>query len=271
MSLHLPRHSSPQAVQTTFPQSPAQTSGHPLAAPQPSALGINPLPASVQEANVTDNHQLTMPSDSAPGHASSSRNHDWSGMAEIDDLDAETFGAPGACLAGGKGAGSDTDMTQEDLPALPLPSTSQEECPSSQEQQVELGRSGDGKYHSTGVHHDEQREQASCQPSTRQQQAQHERPPLLKHLQQQQQHARLNLQQHQHVALVQEKKHDLRWEEEAGAAPVSSESQVIDLDDEAADDLLDVLADAAAQAPAPARGVELAGHKHRCCGQARFL
>ena len=228
MSLHLLPQSSPNATHLlTSQQHSAQHSGHPQAAPHPSSPVTYLPPAPAKEADDRGGcYQQTSMSGFAAEQPLKGSHALAEAAAEREVTDSRACGTASACQASGED--SDTDMTQEDLPLLPEP------C--------------DGEQGTEAVHQQDMQLQGSVYRHP-------DRPQL-------------------HRGGAQEQQ---CWQQEEEAMPVSradpdqsrsscprcSESQVIHLEDESADDLLDVLAEAAAEAPAAAQVIAHDPVNHR--------
>ena len=226
MSLHLQPQSSPNAAHLlTSQQHSAQHSGH---APPPSSPVTSLPPAPAKEADDSgSSHQQTSMLGFIAEQPLKGGHASAEAAAEREVTDSRACGTGSACQASGED--SDTDMTQEDLPLLPEP------CDKEQGAEV--------------VHQQDMQLQGSVHRHP-------DRPQLHRGGAQEQQ----CWQQEEEVMPVSTADPD----QSRSSCPRCSESQVIHLEDESADDLLDVLAEAAAEAPAAAQVIahDLVNHRY---------
>jgi len=243
MTMHLPHSSPPQPLHLTSHESAAQPLGQTQTALPASSPDAGPVLASARAACNHGRHQQSFPSCSTAEHSNGPASHSTTAAAERS---ACAGSVSDACLASGDA--SDEDLTQEDPPALPLPSKSQEEHDSPLQSNIQQEGLSAGQLHDRHV--DRRPHMAEQEPD---QQIGSISRIAHDHLYRQQQ-------QHQERLCMPDDKE--REQEQAGASackeqqgmskvqhPDKAESQVINLEDESADDLLDALADAAAEVP----------------------
>lgn len=247
-------HRSATPSQQLKPHEPvAQLSGRPQEALQASSASAACLPASTTEAS--GNIRLQSPKSSASAADPSDPEHD-TAAAQVDEGHVATHNTSAACQASGDC--SDPDLTQEDLPVLSQPCDNQAEHQSPQQEVLQLT----SPVHSTSFQeqiHQEVNLLLNKLPE-------HRQPHWLRQQQQQQEQqeeVRQRHQQQQRQCSAQDGQKAVCGELDRRGAFAStaqhsvceaqhlssSEPQVIHLEDESADDLLDALANAAAEAP----------------------
>ena len=246
MTIHLP-HSSPlQPLHLSSHESAAQPSGQTHTALPASSTGAEPALAPAKAAYDHDRHQQPLPSCPTAEHSNGAASHSTTAAAERS---ARAGSVSDACLASGDA--SDEDLTQEDLPALPLPSNSHEEHDSPVRSEVQH-EEPTGHLHDMQV--DRRPHMAAQEPDQQVGSGSsiaHDHLYRRQQQQQQQQQERLRMQDGKEPG--QEQEAASACKEQQGTSqvqhPDKTEPHVINLEDESADDLLDALADAAAEVP----------------------
>ena len=255
MTMHLPHASPPQPLHLTSREPAAQPSGQTHSALPASSPAAGPALASAKAASNHGRHQQSLPSCSAVEHSNGA-------MSTLVTTAAERSARAGsvsdACLASGDA--SDEDLTQEDLPALPLPSNSQEEDVSPLQSSIQ--HEGPSAGHLHDMHVLDKRLRMAGQELGQQigsgsriaHDHVHQQRQQQQHQQQQQQQGRLPVQDGKEAQCCGQKQEAVSaCKAQQGMSKVQHpdkiEPHVINLEDESADDLLDALADAAADAP----------------------
>ena len=252
MTMHLPHSSPPQPVHFTSHESAAQPSGQTHSALPASSPDAGPVLASAKAASNHGTHQQSLPSCSTAERSIGAASLSATAAAERS---ARAGSVSDACVASGDA--SDEDLTQEDLPALPLPSNSQEEHDSPLQSSI---RHEEPAGHLHDRHVDRKLQMAAWEPDK---QISLGSRTAHDHLHQQKQQQQRQQQQQQERLPLQDGKEAQCCGQKPGAAsackaqrgmskvqhPDKIESEVINLEDESADDLLDALADAAAEVP----------------------
>ncbi|KAL0025665.1 hypothetical protein WJX77_002451 [Trebouxia sp. C0004] len=236
MTMHLPQGSSPQPFHLSSHESAAQPAG------QVSSPDAGPALACANSACDHGRHQQSLPSCLAAEDSNGAVSHS---ATAADERSARAGGVFDACLANGD-AGAE-DLTQEDLPALPLPSNSQEEHDSPLHSKIHEGLSA-GHPHDRHVV-DRRLQMAEQEPD---QQIDSGSRIAHNHLhRQQQQQDRLRMQDGKECGQEKEAASACQAQQDTSKVqhPDKTEPHVINLEDESVDDLLDALADAAAEVP----------------------
>ena len=254
-------HRSATPPQQLKPHEPvAQLSGQPQAALQASSASAACLPASTTEAS--GNIRLQSPMSSALAADSSDPEHD-TAAAQVDEDHVASHNTSAACQASGDG--SDPDLTQEDLPVLSQPCDNQAEHQSPQQEVLHLTSPCHSTFIPEQIHQEvdlllnklPERRQPRW---LRQQQQQQEQQEEVRQRHQQQQ--RQCSAQHGREAVCREAARQAALASTAQQSFCeaqhlsSSEPQVIHLEEESPDDLLDALANAAAEAPEAAQDAD---------------
>ncbi len=247
MTMHLPHASPPQPLHLTSHESAAQPSGQPHAALPATSPGDASALASAKAACDHGRHQQSLPSCSAAEHSNGAASHSTTAAAERS---ARAGSVSDACLASGDA--SDEDLTQEDLPALSLPSNSQEEHGSPVQGTIQ--HEGPSAAHLHDRHVDRKLQMAEQEPDQQiasGSRTAHDHLYRQQQRQQQQQQERLCMPDDKECGQKQGAASACREQQDMSKVqhPDKIESQVINLEDESADDLLDALADAAAEVP----------------------
>ena len=243
MTMHLPHGSSPQPLHLSSHESAAQPLGQTLAALPASSPDAGPALASAKAACDHGRHQQTLPSSLAAKDSNGAASRSATAAAERS---ARAGSVSDACLA--RRDDSDEDLTQEDLP---LPSNSQEEHDSPLQGTIQHEEPA-GQLHDKLV--DRRPHMAAQEPDP---QIGSVSRIAHDHLyRQQQQQERSPMQDGQEECCRQEQEAASACKAQQGTSkvqhPDKAEPHVINLEDESADDLLDALADAAAEVPAAA-------------------
>ena len=255
MTMHLPHGSTPQPLQLSSHESAAQPLGQThtaLPAPSPDA---GPALVSAKAARDHGRHQQSLPSCLAAEDSNGAVSTSVTAAAERS---AHAGSVSDACLPSGDA--SDEDLTQEDLPAQPLPSNSQEEHDSPLQSKIQHEEPA-GHLHDRHVL-DRRLQMAAQEPD---QQIGSGSRMAHDHLyrQQQQHQERLRMQDGKRCGKEQEAASACKAQQDTSKVqhPDKTESHVINLEDESADDLLDALADAAAEVPEAADGATDEGYE----------
>lgn len=251
-------HRSATPPQQLKPHEPfAQLSGRPQEALQASSASAAWLPASTMEAS--GNIRLQSPKSSALAADPSDPEHD-TAAAQVDEDHVASHNTSAACQASGDG--SDPDLTQEDLPVLSQPCDNQAEHQSPQQEVLHLT----SPCHSTFIPEQIHQEVDLLLNKL----PEHRQPRWLCQQQEQQEEVRQRHQQQQRQCSAQDEGEAVCREAARQAALAStaqhsvcegqhlssSEPQVIHLEEESPDDLLDALANAAAEAPEAAQNAD---------------
>jgi len=241
MTMHLPV-SPPQPLQLSSHESAAQPLGQTHTALAASSPDAGPALASAKAACDHGRHQQSLPSCSAAEHSNGAASTSATAAAERS---ARAGSLSDACLASGDA--SDEDLTQEDLPALPLPSNSQEKHDSPLQSSIQHEGPLAGHLHDRHV--DRKLQMAAQEPDQIGSGSRIAHDHL--HRQQQQQQERLRMQDGKECEQEQEAASACKAQQDVSKVqhPDKAEPHVINLEDESADDLLDALADAAAEVP----------------------
>ncbi|KAA6417005.1 MAG: hypothetical protein FRX49_13040 [Trebouxia sp. A1-2] len=240
MTMHLP-HGSP-SLHLTSHESAAQPSGQPHTAPPASRSDAGPTLAAAKAACDRGRQLQPLPSCLSAEHSNGAVLTSLTAAAERS---ARAGSVSDACLASRDA--SDEDLTQEDLPVLPLHSTSQEEHDSLLHSKVRCEEPA-GHLHDRQA--DRKLQMAEREPD--QQIASDSRiADAHVYRYQQQQEGRLRMQKDKEHGQEQEAASACRAQQDTSEVehPHRTEPHVINLEDESADDLLDALADAAAEVP----------------------
>ena len=248
MTMHLPHSSPPQPLQFNPHESPAQPLRQTHTALPASSPDAGPALASVKAAYEHGRHQQSLPSCLAAEHSNGAVSTSVTAAAERS---AHAGSVSDACLASGDA--SDQDLTQEDLPALPLPSNSQEEHDSPLQSSIQ-DQEPAGHLHDSHVDRKLQMPtQAPDQQIASGARIAHDHLYRQQQWQQQQQkqQERLRMQDSKEGGQEQEAVSACREQHSMSKVqhPDKTQPHVINLEDESADDLLDALADAAAEVP----------------------
>jgi hypothetical protein len=247
MTMHLPHGSSPQALHLSSHESAAQPPGQTHTALPASSPDAGPALASAKAACDHGRQQQSLLSCSAAEHSNGAVSTSATAAAERS---ARAGSVSDACLASRDD--SDEDLTQEDLPALPLPSNSQEEHDSPLQSKDQQEGPSAGQFHDRHV--DRELQMAEQEPDQQTGSDSRIAHDHLHRQRQQQQRERLPMQDGKEAQCCgQEQEAASACKAQQGTLkvqhPDKTEPHVINLEGESADDLLDALADAAAEVP----------------------